>query len=119
MRKRTTWAAAWTLLIFALCWWPKARLGDAERGLSMKVPNADKLVHMALFAGYGWLWMAAPTGRRAAIVGATGLAVAILSELGQNLPIVNRDAELLDGLADAAGLALGVAAAFVPRRGPG
>lgn len=111
MHRRTTRAAAWTLLIFALCWWPKPRIGASEARATLFVPNVDKVVHFALFAGYGWLWMAATTRRRAWVVGATGLAAVVLSEVGQALPIINRDANLYDALADAAGLAAGILAA--------
>jgi hypothetical protein len=110
-----TLAVGWTLLVLALCWLPHRALPKDETiDFGFHVPNLDKLIHVAMFAGFGALWMLA--GRmgpgRAAVVAVSGLALAVISELGQMTTFVNRDASLMDGLADAVGVGLGIAAAF-------
>ncbi|HWE39265.1 MAG TPA: VanZ family protein [Isosphaeraceae bacterium] len=119
MAKRTTWAVAWTLLVLVACWFPRDRLPvDEGRSHRWRPPNADKLVHVAMFAGFGLLWMRArPRPSQAARVLVGGLALAVISELGQELPVVHRDADVLDALADAIGVGLGIAAALRLGRG--
>jgi hypothetical protein len=113
-RKRLAafWASTWTLLILVACWTPRGDLPVPEEpGLfGFSVPHLDKLIHAAMFAGFGFLWMHAgrPDRRRAARVLGLGLILAALTEAGQALPIVARDAALDDLAADAAGLCLGV-----------
>ncbi len=120
MSPRALLAGSWTLVILALCWLPRSLLPVREHGPKPEfVPNLDKAVHLGIFAVFAVLWMRAGTsGSRAGKVLILGLALAVVSELGQNLPIVNRDAGLPDGLADALGLLVGLAAyAFAPRSG--
>lgn len=111
MSRRTGWAVAWTVLVLAACWLPKDRLPVDEGRSHRRVPNADKLAHVALFAGFGWLWLRARPGR-AGRVAAAGVALAIVSELGQQVPVVGRDADVLDAQADTVGVGLGIAAAL-------
>jgi VanZ family protein len=92
----------------AALWWPRPDLPDPPSTLPL-----DKCVHLGLFASVAWLWMHATRGslrRRAAWVAGLGLLFAFLSEAGQGLLPFGRAPSLLDGLADAAGLGLGVAA---------
>jgi hypothetical protein len=119
MSRRTTWAVVWTVLVLIGCWIPSDRLPvDEGESWRWRVPNADKLVHVAMFAGFGLLWMRARPGPgRAARVLAGGVALAILSELGQEVPAVHRDADVLDALADVLGVGLGIAAALSLGRG--
>jgi hypothetical protein len=119
MSRRTTWAVVWTVLVLVACWIPSDRLPIDEGGSwRWRVPNADKLVHVAMFAGFGLLWMRArPAPGRAAWVLAGGVALAVVSELGQELPIVNRDADVLDVLADVLGVGLGIVLAISVGRG--
>ena len=56
-----------------------------------------------------FLWMAAGP-IRARWVMVAGVVAAVVSELGQNVPIVNRDANFPDGLADVAGVVSGIVA---------
>ena len=70
----------------------------------------DKLAHFALFAGYGWLWMAALSGslkRRLLLVLCSGLLLAVGSEVTQAL-LPYRSADPLDAVADTVGLLLAV-----------
>lgn len=105
---------AWTLLVLAGCWFPRDRMPlDESRSGRWRVPNADKLAHVAMFAGFGLLWVRAQARPgRAAWVVAAGIALAAITELGQASPVVNRDADPLDALADAIGVGLGVVAAL-------
>jgi hypothetical protein len=102
-------AFAWTLLIVGACLFPGRWLPghESQPGIS----HLDKLVHGSLFAVYGLLWMRA--GRRRAWtwkawVVAAGIVLALLTELGQGLPAIERDPDPLDGLADVAGLIVGL-----------
>lgn len=123
-RLRTGMAAAWTVLILALCLMPANWLGLAvvEQGyFRIPIPSPDKLVHFTLFAGFSALWIAAGWPRRAAgLVVTAGLALAVFTELAQNLPAVGRDGNLLDTLADTLGVLGGgwIAARALPRIAP-
>jgi hypothetical protein len=62
-----------------------------------------------MFAVVGLLWSRADAaGRWFAQILVAGILLAILSELGQALPIVNRDAGFADGLADVLGVIVSV-----------
>jgi hypothetical protein len=104
-------ALAWTALILALCLTPSAWLPRAEtQGPPLfNIPHFDKIVHATLFAGFGLLWCGALTspGRLNRVLTA-GLLFAVATEVLQGLPLVDRDPNLLDGLADAVGVVLGV-----------
>ena len=110
-------AVAWTILILVLCFLPADWLGVAavEEGFfRIPMPAPDKVVHFTLFAGFAVLWTLASWPRRAAVaVAAAGLALAVGTELGQNLPIVARDGNLLDALADSLGVLAGATLAPV------
>ena len=83
---------------------------DESQGFHFHIPNLDKLIHVILFAGFGYLWMQSgrlSRGCALAIVCA-GLALTIVTELGQGTEFVGRDATLEDGLADVVGLSLAV-----------
>lgn len=111
LRYAKSFAAFWTLLIFAA-------LSLPSRGVpSGGVPHLDKLVHVTLFAGFGLLWMYALLPPRGAYrfrsaawrVLAAGAAYGALLEVYQGLlPALGRSAEALDAAADVAGLLLAV-----------
>ena len=108
-------ALLWSLGIVVALWWPRPRLPAPSGFLPI-----DKLVHAGLFAGFALLWMYAARGplrRRAAWVAGLGLLFALATEAGQGLLPFGRTPSLLDGLADAAGLGLGVALFFGGGRG--
>src|SRR3954451_16819621 len=112
MRIRLSLAVLWTIMILAMCWTPGDWLPvkQEEESSWLDIPHFDKLVHGGLFAVFAVLWMAALAGRsrRIARVAVAGLFVAAISELGQLIPAVNRDGELMDVLADSARLLAGL-----------
>jgi hypothetical protein len=112
-RYATHWAVAWTILLLALCLAPSRVIPD-EKTFSIKkyIPWYDLVVHSTLFAGFAFNWIrAAGSPLRWALVPAAGLLLALGTEWAQGLPDIQRDPSLLDGLADLAGLAFGLAAA--------
>ena len=113
MSSRALLASAWTIVILALCLVPSHWLPVAEAGLSSSqflLPR-DKIVHFGMFAILSFLWMRVrPTRGWTALVSVGGLALAILTELGQGLPMIGRDPDTLDALADAVGTFAGVGA---------
>ena len=101
-------AVLWTLGIALALAWPHPDLPSPPSTLPL-----DKFVHVALFAGFGLLWMGAlrpALRRRSAWVAGAGLLFAVATEAGQHVLPFGRAASGLDALADAAGLALGVGA---------
>ena len=118
MNRRIVLAGVWTALTLLACWWPRAYM-PADESLSQPFlfPHFDKVVHATLFGGVACLWYLAGTHskKRAALVFGIAIAVALLSELGQAVPFVNREPDVEDFAADAAGAAVGLAAAFALR----
>ncbi len=78
-------------------------------------PNADKVVHLGGYAALAFVAAAAWTWRRTMMVTDylllfMGLSCyAVLDELSQMLPMVRRNADVLDWAADSVGAALGLA----------
>jgi VanZ family protein len=73
--------------------------------------HLDKLVHLAAFAGFGLLWKRVSPGRRTGImILAAGALLAIISELGQAMPVVGREPDVLDAIADVLGVLIGICA---------
>jgi hypothetical protein len=111
-RLRLMSAIAWTLVILVLCWTPDIYLlvKEEPRFLSDFIPiRIDKIVHAGIFLVFAVLWLRALGGQKRwflwILLG--GTALAIISELGQNVPIVHRDGDVDDALADIVGLILG------------
>lgn len=109
LRHARAFALLWTLLVFAVLSVPSS--GVPSSG----VPHLDKLVHVALFAGLGLLWMGAllpPHGSHrfrsaAGHVLVAGAVYGVLLEAYQGLlPALGRSADVLDAAADVAGLLL-------------
>lgn len=94
----------WTLGILAACSIPGRELPAAP------IAGLDKVAHVVLFAGFGWLWARALPARRAAWAGllGAGLAYAVFTEWYQGLLPLGRSADPYDALADALGLVLGL-----------
>ena len=116
--RRVFWARTWTALILVACWLPRGLMPVNEsRPHRVRVPHLDKVVHFSMFAGFGFLWLRVdPTRRRTLGVLAGGCLLAVVSELGQALPVVQRDPSVLDGLADSIGLLAGMAATIPAAR---
>ena len=99
-------ALLWTLLIFIGCLTPGQDLPKVN------VPLIDKWTHLILFGGFTFLWLCARPVRTtpwlmSLFLIATGLGAAI--ELLQGwLTFLGRSMELMDGVADAIGGALGI-----------
>lgn len=111
-RRWTLLAIAATAVVILLCLTPKAYVPPGE-ALGSTVPHQDKIAHVILFAGFGICWAMAvrKPGRfwqRGAIVLVAGIALGIGTELAQGIPIVNRDPDVLDAVADIAGAILGI-----------
>jgi hypothetical protein len=111
--KRKLLAIGWTLLILVLCWMPKSQMPLSETGPSLlpKI-HADKIIHGAIFACFAILWRRASGRGSALVIVVSGVALAVITELGQGTAIVGRDADVWDGLADVAGMSLGLAIAI-------
>jgi VanZ family protein len=107
---RLSLAVLWTLTILALCWLPGDFVRDVEEESSLfEIPNLDKVIHWGIFLLFTTLWLRVGSSRwRFVWVGLAGLLLAILSELGQMLPIVGRDGNLADGVTDCIGVLLGI-----------
>jgi len=78
-------------------------------------PGVDKVVHLSLFLALALTARWAGVGRQVTAV--TLLVYAAVSEVLQGTDLVGRDAELLDWVADATGVLLGVALWAVSARG--
>ncbi len=111
MRPRPWHALVWTLLILFLCWMPRSWLRPTEavvREVALGTWNIDKVVHLALFLGFGALWIGA--GLRWIMVLLGGLVITMMTEVGQYLvPALERSLHFADILADLVGLVIGVA----------
>jgi hypothetical protein len=117
MTRRAFAASAWTVLVLVLCLIPRRTMdrvpsltGHWFWDLYRSIPHKDKVIHAFLFCVFAWLWAwALGNGRRAwAAIIAGGLALVIATELGQSLPWIDRSTDILDALADVAGLGLGL-----------
>jgi hypothetical protein len=104
MSRRILPALAWTILVLVLCWIPGRWLGHEVPG-----GQSDKLAHAGMFAVFSWLWAwgVAPSMRTARILGA-GVLLALVTEVGQAVPLIGRDPDPLDALADSIGLGVGL-----------
>ena len=110
MKSRLRWMAiAWTIVIVILCWMPRARLPLPEHTPSLfRMLHIDKVVHFGIFAVFAFLWRLASNSRATLLIAVVGVVFAIVTELVQDLPIVGRDADVWDGLADSAGVLTGL-----------
>ena len=100
------WAAALLALIMALLPKPPALPGDPS----------DKLQHILAFFTLAVLArLAYPQRSSLWLLGALALFGAVI-ELGQLIPGLNRDGDIVDWIADVVAAALGLAAAGVLRR---
>ena len=69
-------------------------------------PGVDKVVHFSLFLTLALTARWAGVGRQ--VTALSLLLYAVVSELLQGTDLVGRDAELLDGVADATGVLVGI-----------
>ena len=80
-------------------------------------PGVDKVVHLSLFLALALSARWAGVGRQVAAVSL--LAYAAVSEVLQGTDLIGRDAEVLDWVADAVGVLLGLLLWQVSRRSAG
>ena len=107
MRVRAIIAWAWAFVILGACWYPKRLMtGGDEPTRVFHIPHLDKVVHFGLFAVFAALAVRATGQARAWRVFWIGLALGVVSELGQMTSFVNRDAGLDDLAADQLGVAV-------------
>jgi hypothetical protein len=110
MRLRVAIAVLWTMLILILCWVPPALFPVNEETSSLThMINLDKFIHTGIFAVFSILWLRArPTAKRKYLwIFLAGTALAAITEIVQNLPIINREGEFGDFMADFAGVLFG------------
>ncbi len=111
MRIRVLPAVIWTVVILVLCWTPQAYLPVNENTNSLTHRlHLDKFVHAGIFTVFALLWLRAfaPPSRKTYIwLMLAGAGLAAITELVQNLPVINREGEFEDGLADFAGVLFG------------
>ena len=74
-----------------------------------QIPYLDKIVHAGIFAVFGVLWLRALPGPKPRFlwVGLAGVALAALTEIVQNVPIIHREGEVQDAVADVVGMLAG------------
>ena len=113
-RSRIAWL--WTVFIFGVCWTPRrVMIVEEEVAAPFLFDHFDKVVHFALFAGFAFFWRWTGAVRVGWIVLA-GIGATALSELGQWVPLVNRDATWPDAAADLLGVVGGLAIFALFRR---
>jgi hypothetical protein len=109
-RLRIVSAALWTVVILVLCWTPQDWLpvNEAADSLTQNL-HLDKFVHAGMFAVFAMLWLRAmPAGKRRYLwVLLAGTALAAITEIVQNVPIIHREGEFADAMADFAGVLFG------------
>jgi hypothetical protein len=103
-------AVLWTIVILVLCWTPQILLPVNERTASLTQQlHLDKFVHAGIFTVFTVLWLRTrPAGKtRYLWILLAGTALAAITEVVQNLPIINREGQFEDALADFAGVLFG------------
>lgn len=107
---RALMAVFWTIVIMMLCWLPRHVVQRVEAGSGwFKIVNLDKLIHSGIFVVFALLWARVSSSpRRFAWIALAGVIFAAVTELGQLIPAVGRDATVPDAIADAAGVLIGI-----------
>ena len=103
-------AVLWTIVIMLLCWLPGGVVEQVEAGSGwFKIVNLDKAIHGAIFVIFALLWARVGSSRRRfAWIAVGGVIFAAITELGQLIPAVGRDASVRDLIADSAGVLIGI-----------
>lgn len=105
MNWRLILAVGWVLVILGICWLPQHQMPPTDQLPFM--PHFDKFVHGIMFLVFGVLWGIALRGRWGRIALA-GIALAVITELGQAISQIGRTADPIDGAVDIIGLAVGL-----------
>ncbi len=103
-------AILWTLVIMGLCWVPGRLVGELDpNSIWARIPNLDKYIHAGIFIIFAILWMHVEgLRRRLATVFVAGCALAVLTEVVQEIAIVGRDGNIPDTTVDVVGLIVGL-----------
>lgn len=96
-------AVLWTVTIVVGCLIPGNGLP------SLEILSYDKVIHVLLFVGFGWLWTTA-FPRQAVLVLISGIALGIAIEVAQGALPINRSPDVFDAIADVVGLLIGMTA---------
>jgi hypothetical protein len=109
---RALMAVLWTIVIMLLCWLPGRVVERVEAGSGwFKIVNLDKAIHSAIFVIFALLWARVGSSRRRfAWIAVGGVIFAAITELGQLIPAVGRDANVRDLIADSTGVLIGIVA---------
>ncbi len=110
MRPRVLIAVLWTIVILVLCWTPQTMLPVTEGPESLTHQlHLDKFVHAGMFAVFSVLWLRTQPAVKTMYLWVllAGTALAAITEIVQNLPIIHREGEFQDALADFAGVLFG------------
>jgi len=112
-RIRLAAAIVWTLAIMALCWLSPRWVHKVESSSSLfELPNLDKDFHWGIFCVFAVLWLrTSRSSRRYWLVALGGRGIVKKKKLVQNLPIVDRDGNVPDAIADLIGVLIGLAIA--------
>ncbi len=113
-RIRLAGAVFWTLAIMVLCWLSPGWVEELEQKTPgwFAFPDLDKVVHWGIFCIFALLWLRTSESRRRFwMVALGGLALAVITEVGQNLPFIRRDGNVPDAIADVIGVLIGLAIA--------
>jgi hypothetical protein len=109
MRLRLLSAFLWTVTILVVCWTPDIYLPVKEvQDYVFGLIHLDKVVHLGVFGVFAVLWLRALPllPQRFLWIGLVGAVLAAVTEIVQNLPIVHREGEFEDWVADMVGLLL-------------
>ena len=109
---RALMAVLWTIVIMMLCWLPRHVVQRVEAGSGwFKIVNLDKFVHGGIFIVFALLWARVwSSPRRFAWIALGGVIFAAITEIGQLIPAVGRDATVPDVIADSIGVLIGILA---------
>jgi VanZ family protein len=110
---RRVLAVLWVLAILTVCWIPADWMRHAEGDSGwFGIPHFDKIIHGGIFVVFSVLWLRLGSSpRRYGWVVLGGLALAVVSEVVQNVPWIGRDASVGDALVDVLGVVVGLAVA--------
>ncbi len=98
--------ALWAALILVLTSVPTP--ADVSGG----IPHLDKVVHLLLYAGQGWLVTRALRTRRFLSLAAALLAITVFGAVDEwHQQFFSRDPSMVDWIADIIGASIGIAAA--------
>jgi len=105
-------AISWTIIILIIVGIPGNQIPRVSKFVDLFQP--DKIVHLAMFAPFSWLWASYIYGvsnsrkRSVYFVLFFGILYAIISELLQKYVFVGRNANVPDAIADIVGVIVGI-----------